>query len=79
MFDFLRNLFKKEAQLLNVQNISFHLGAIVASFESEYMKDVSAKNAAIDAVISLLTEYKDVAPVVAVITTQTPITPPTAQ
>lgn len=79
MFDFLRNLFKKEAQLINVQNISFHLGAIVDSFESEYMKDVSTKNAAIDAVISLLTEYKDVAPVVAVTTTQAPVTSPPAQ
>jgi hypothetical protein len=59
MLDFIRNLFKKEFQLHHVSIITSYLGDIIKLLEAEYVQDADAKNAAIDALCTLLQEYKD--------------------
>lgn len=60
MLDYLRSFFKKDTQLANMSFITGHLSDIIMTLESEYMKDRDAKNAAIDTIIKLLEEHKDV-------------------
>lgn len=59
MFNALFALFNKKVALTNVANISSRIEDILELFTAEYMQDKNAKNAAIDAVISILQEHKD--------------------
>lgn len=59
MFDFITSLFKKRFALGNISLISGHLSDIVSLFDHEYLEDKNTRNAAIDAVIKILEDYKD--------------------
>lgn len=59
MFNTLFSLFKKGVALTHINTVSGNLDNIVSLFESEYMVDKDAKNAAIDSVIAILEAHKD--------------------
>lgn len=59
MLDYIRSLFKKEFQLVNISTITSYLHTIITLVEEEYVNDKNTKNAAIDAICKLLEEYKD--------------------
>ncbi len=59
MLDALMVLFKKETSFEGISKAINLIAELVSLFESDYLKDKDAKNAAIDAVIQLLEQHKD--------------------
>ena len=59
MLDLLRSYFKKEFQLGHMHLITGHLADIIEILEDEYVEDRSLRNAAIDTICKILSEYKE--------------------
>jgi len=59
MLDLIRGFFRKEYQLGHIHLITGHLAEIMEILEDEYIEDPSLRNAAIDAIVKLIQEYKE--------------------
>lgn len=59
MLDFLFKLFKREFALAHSSIILSHIADVIKLIEDEYTQDKNAKNAAIDAIVKIIQDYKD--------------------